>query len=74
MIVPFFMGESYHVLHDIPRRLGLVEPACDQLPAESTHAGRRVIVDQAVGLDPGLTAVVAELVGCSSKGSSGRIS
>ncbi len=74
VVVPFFMGESYHVLQDIPRRLGLAEPVCDQFPAESTHAGRRVIVDRAVGLDPGLTAVVAELVGCSPTGSSGRMS
>jgi sirohydrochlorin cobaltochelatase len=74
VVVPFFMGESYHVLQDIPKRLGLAEPVCDQFPVESTHLGRRVIVDRAIGLDPGLTAVVAELIGCSPTGSSGRMS
>jgi sirohydrochlorin cobaltochelatase len=74
VVIPFFMGESYHVLQDIPRHLGLSKPVCDQSPVESTHAGRRVIVDRAVGLDPGLTAVMAELVGCSPTGCSDRMS
>jgi len=73
MVIPFFMGESYHVLQDIPRRLGWAKPVRDQFPAESTLSGRRVIIDRAVGLDPGLTALVAELVGCSPTGSSGRM-
>ena len=53
VVVPFFMGESYHVLQDIPRRLGWADPVNDSFPAESTLAGRRVIIDRAVGLGSG---------------------
>ena len=74
VVVPLFMGESYHVLEDIPRRLGLEEPVSARLPAESVRDGRRVIVDRAVGLDPELTALVAELVGCLSARGSRRMS
>ena len=74
VIIPFFMGESYHVLQDIPRRLGWVETKSARFPAEMTQKGRRVIVDRAVGLDPGLTAVLAELVGCLPTHSSDRMS
>ena len=74
VVVPFFMGESYHVLQDIPRRLGWVETGNASFPTEVTRMGRRVIVDRAVGLDPGLTAVLAELVGCLPTGSRVRMS
>ena len=73
VVVPFFMGESYHVLVDIPRRLDWVETGSARFPAEMTQKGRRVIIDRAVGLDPELTTVVAELVGCLPTGSSVRM-
>ena len=74
VVVPFFMGESYHVLEDIPRRLGWEESVSEGFPAESVRDGRRVIVDRAVGLDPELTTVVAELVGCLPAGGGVRMS
>ena len=68
VVVPFFMGESYHVLEDIPRRLGWSESISEGFPAEKVRGGRRVIVDRTVGLDPELTTVVAELLGCQPTG------
>ncbi len=51
LVVPFLIGGSGHALEDVPRLVGLHE----------AEAGRRVLVDMAVGSYPGLEEIVVDL-------------
>ncbi|MDA2933146.1 hypothetical protein MYX82_02255, partial [Acidobacteria bacterium AH-259-D05] len=63
VVVPFFIGGSYHVLQDIPRRLKLAELVRAQFPAQGVLGKRRVVFDRAIGTDPGITSILAQLAG-----------
>jgi sirohydrochlorin cobaltochelatase len=61
VVFPFFMGGSYHVLRDLPGRLGMENLAGAQFPAQATRAGQQVVFDRAIGSDEGMTSIIAEL-------------
>ena len=61
VIFPFFMGSSYHVLKDLPRRLGMENLVDTPFPAQASRAGRQVVFDRAIGSDEGMTSIIAEL-------------
>ena len=66
LVMPFFIGGSYHVLQDIPRRLGLAELVGAQFPAQRVVGKRRVVFDRAIGADPGITSILAHLANRST--------
>lgn len=61
VVFPFFMGGSYHVLQDLPGRLGMDHLVGIPFPAQATRAGQQVVFDQAIGSDEGMTSIIAEL-------------
>ncbi len=61
VVFPFFMGGSYHVLHDLHGRLGMENRVGTQFPAQVTRAGQQVVFDRAIGSDEGMTSIIAEL-------------
>ena len=61
VVFPFFMGGSYHVLQDLPRRLGMENRVGTPFPAQATRAGQQVVFDRAIGSDEGMTSIIAEL-------------
>ncbi len=48
VVLPFFMGSSYHVLQDLPRRLGMENLVGTPFPAQATRAGQQVVFDRAL--------------------------
>ncbi len=61
VVFPFFIGESCHVLQDIPRRAGFPELAGCSFPAQRRRGRQRVTIDRALGVDPEITALIAAL-------------
>ncbi len=61
VVFPFFIGESFHVLQDIPRRAGCPELAGSSFPAQRRRGRQRVTIDRALGVDPEITALIAAL-------------
>jgi len=61
VVFPFFMGGSYHVLQDLPGRLGMKNRVGTQFPAQAKLAGQQVVFDRAIGSDKGMTSIIAEL-------------
>ena len=61
VVFPFFIGDSYHVLQDIPRRAGFPELAGSSFPAQRRRGSKHVTIDRALGVDPEITALIAAL-------------
>ena len=61
VVFPFFMGGSYHVLQDLPGRLGMENRVGNIFPAQAMRAGQQVIFDRAIGSDERITSIIAEL-------------
>ena len=61
VVFPFFIGDSYHVLQDIPSRAGFPELAGSSFPAQRRRGSQRVTIDRAWGVDPAITALIAAL-------------
>jgi len=61
VVFPFFIGDSYHVLQDIPRRAGFPELAGSSFPVQSRRGSQRVTIDRALGVDREITALIAAL-------------
>jgi uroporphyrin-III C-methyltransferase len=58
LVVPFLIGGGAHTLDDIPRLAGIPAGASS---GAVTAAGRRVLIDSAVGTYPGLEEIVVDL-------------
>jgi sirohydrochlorin cobaltochelatase len=61
VVFPFFMGGSYHVLQDLPGRLGMENRVGTPFPAQATRSGQQVVFDRAIGSDEGITSIIAEM-------------
>lgn len=61
IVIPFLIGDGQHAAMDIPRRLGFSPGEDASLPLAGWIHHRTVVCDSAVGLDPGIVEVIAEL-------------
>ncbi len=68
IVVPFLIGAGPHVLLDIPRRLGIVASSEASPPFVSVIHGCAVACDSAIGTDPGLVEIIADLALSESSG------
>jgi sirohydrochlorin cobaltochelatase len=62
VVFPFLIGGGEHELVDLPRRLGLRVSASTDLPLRGISRHQEILVDSALGSDPGLVDVVITLV------------
>ena len=61
LVIPFLIGDGPHAAMDIPRRLGFTLGDDISLPVAGWIHHRYVVCDSAVGTDPGIVEVIAEL-------------
>ncbi len=61
LLLPFLIGGSFHALRDIPQRVGLELDGDAELPLTGRAQGKRVICDRAIGSDPGIATIIAQL-------------
>lgn len=60
LVIPFLIGAGPHTVKDVPRRLGFA-PVADRPPFRGEHMGRQIIVDSALGDDPGIADLLVDL-------------
>jgi uroporphyrin-III C-methyltransferase len=58
IVLPFLIGGGIHALEDLPQRLGLPE---GEVPRRGWIGSRLVLVDAALGENPGLEEIVVDL-------------
>jgi len=63
IVIPFFLGGGQHVVDDIPRRLGLTSGLG---PIAGHVHGRFIVCDRAIGTDPRLIEIIADLADTAS--------
>jgi len=61
LVIPFLISGGPHANIDIPTRLGLWPSLDEPPPFVGRIAGRRVICDRAIGLDPAIADIIANL-------------
>ncbi len=61
VVVPFLITDGPHAIVDIPKRLGMSVGDSAQPPFLGHVEGRLVVCDGAVGTDPGIIEIVADL-------------
>jgi uroporphyrin-III C-methyltransferase len=58
VVIPFLIGGGSHAAEDVPRAIGL-EPG--ELPLVGRQGRARIVVDQAVGMLPGIVDIIVDL-------------
>ena len=61
IVIPFLIGDGPHAARDIPRRLGFIPSDDVSLPLAGRIQHRTVVCDSAVGMDPEIVEIIAEL-------------
>jgi len=74
IVLPFLIGQSAHVLHDIPAKMAIKGTSPTSLPGCFQTEKGRVVLDRALGQDPRLTTLLAQLAvrGMASTGERNR--
>lgn len=61
VIEPFLIADGPHASQDIPRRLGMVALDAPSLPMTQRVGNHTVVCDSAMGTDPGMLDLIADL-------------